>query len=86
MEEKNKYISEKGIDLSDDITIDSPIPYNIYNVLSFLDIKNTERVKGDGGREKMVTLMENYQGLFNDLVPKFLISDLTSCFQVMNHC
>lgn len=64
MEEKNKYISEKGIDLSDDITIDSPIPYNIYNVLSFLDIKNTERVKGDGGREK--------NGDFNGKLSRFI--------------
>lgn len=64
MTEKNKYILEKGINLSDGITIDSPIPYNIDNVLSFLDSKNTERVKGDGGREK--------NGDFNGKLSRFI--------------
>lgn len=64
MQEKKKYISEKEIDLSDGITIDSPIPYDIEGVLSFLDTKNTERIKGDSGREK--------NGDFNGKLSRFI--------------
>lgn len=64
MEEKNKYIYEKGVDLSSGITIDSPVPYDIDNVLSFLNEKNTERVKSEGGRDR--------NGDFNGKLSRFI--------------
>ncbi len=64
MDEKNKYISDQDITLSDGITIDSPIPYSIENVLSFLESKNEERVKGESGRDK--------NGDFNGKLSRFI--------------
>ncbi len=49
---KEKYLQEKGIDISDGITIDSPIPYKIDELISYLDHYDKERVPGANGRDK----------------------------------
>ena len=51
-------------ELLDHITLDSPIPYRIADVFSFLNAKNTEMVPGANGKEK--------QGDFNGKLSRFI--------------
>lgn len=53
VEGKRTYLESQGkADLLDSFTIDSPIPYEISEVIGLLDTKNTEMVPGSGGKEK----------------------------------
>ena len=50
---KKSFLEEIGQnDLVEKITLDSPTPYRLSDVLDFLVEKNTEMVPGSGGREK----------------------------------
>ncbi len=52
-EEKRKYLEENNLkDLIDNFTIDSPIPYNLQEVLQELKNKDAEMVPSSSGKEK----------------------------------
>ena len=53
MEGKRSLLNESGhSDLSETITLDSPVPYRMEEILQLLQHKNKEMVPGSGGREK----------------------------------
>lgn len=53
LEGKKSLLEDIGeTELSEQITLDSPVPYRIADVLSFLNQKNTEMVTGPSGRDK----------------------------------
>lgn len=53
VEGKRAYLESHGkVDLMDSFTIDSPIPYEISEVIELLDAKNKEMVPGSGNKEK----------------------------------
>lgn len=64
LEGKTKFLTEKGISLSDGLTIDSPVPYEINELIEFLDYYDKERVMGAGNREK--------NGDFNGKLSRFI--------------
>lgn len=64
LEGKTKFLTEKGISLSDGLTIDSPVPYDINELIGFLDHYDKERVMGAGNREK--------NGDFNGKLSRFI--------------
>ena len=65
MKEKISVLEETGRnELASEITLDSPVPYRITQVLDFLDAKNVEMVPGSGTREK--------QGDFHGKLPRFI--------------
>lgn len=64
LEGKTKFLTEKGISLSDGLTIDSPVPYEINELIKFLDYYDKERVMGAGNREK--------NGDFNGKLSRFI--------------
>ena len=64
LEGKTKYLREKGISLADGLTIDSPIPYDINELIKFLDHYDKERVTGANGKDK--------NGDFNGKLSRFI--------------
>lgn len=53
LEKKRERLAVDGkTDKAEFITIDSPVPYELRAVLTYLNEKNTERVTGSSGREK----------------------------------
>ena len=65
MKEKISVLEGTGHnELASEITLDSPVPYRITQVLDFLDAKNVEMVPGSGTREK--------QGDFHGKLPRFI--------------
>lgn len=53
MNEKISYLTEsKNEDIIANVTIDSPIPYNIDDVIQYLKLKDTERIPGASGKDK----------------------------------
>ena len=65
MKEKISVLEGTGHnELASEITLDSPVPYRITQVLDFLDAKNVEMVPGSGTREK--------QGDLHGKLPRFI--------------
>ena len=64
LEGKTKFLTEKGISLSDGLTIDSPVPYEINELIEFLDYYDKERVTGSSGKDK--------NGDFNGKLSRFI--------------
>ncbi len=53
MNEKISYLTEsKNEDIIANVTIDSPIPYNIDDVIQYLKLKDMERIPGASGKDK----------------------------------
>lgn len=69
LSKKVEYLNEKNIKFADGITIDSPIPYSIENLIEYLEYYDKERVPGAGGKDK--------NGDFNGKLSRF-IQRLTS--------
>ena len=65
LKEKISMLEEAGRNqLASEITLDSPVPYRITQVLDLLEFKNKEMVPGSGNREK--------QGDFHGKLPRFI--------------
>lgn len=64
MEGKKNYINKQGITLTEGLTIDSPIPYEIDELINYLDRYDKERVPSGGGKYK--------NGDFNGKLSRFI--------------
>lgn len=64
MDEKRKFLENIGkIDIKDSITLDSPVPYNINDVLKSLNEKDKEMIQGSRGEK---------QGIFYGKLSRFI--------------
>lgn len=91
---KIEYLKEKDIsDLLEKITIDSPVPYKIQDVLTTLKDKNKEKIKGSSGREvqgdfygKLSRFIQRLESKATDKRLNFMFSDNTDLlrFDYMN--
>ncbi len=83
IQEKTAMLEESGhSDLASEITLDSPVPYKISEVIEYLDAKNKEMVPGSNGREKqgdffgkLSRFLQRLMAKGNDKRLNFMFSD-----------
>lgn len=81
IEEKKKFLRVAGkSEMEANITLDSPVPYNLENLLSFLKTKDTEMVSGTRGDKqgpyfgKLTRFIQRLESKMNDKRLNFMFS------------
>ena len=81
IEEKKKFLRVAGkTEMEANITLDSPVPYNLENLLSFLKTKDTEMVSGARGDKqgpyfgKLTRFIQRLESKMNDKRLNFMFS------------